>query len=99
LQQPDAIYSVLANGELPFPTVKLSDGTTVTIDQGSYAKYRQSPVRADRKKVFDAFWGMWKKYQGTFGATLTTQVMGEVFDAKVRHYPNSLAAAVFADNM
>ena len=99
LSQPGAIYSVLANAEAPFPTAKLSDGTTVTIDQGSYAKYRQSPVRADRKKVFDTFWGMWKKYEGTIGATLTTQVMGEVFNAKVRHYPNSLAAAVFADNM
>ena len=99
LSQPNAIYSVLANAEAPFPSVKLSDGSTVTIDQGSYSKYRQSPVRADRKRVFDAFWGMWKKYEGTLGATLTTQVMGEVFNAKVRHYPNSLAAAVFADNM
>lgn len=99
LSQPNAIYSVLANAEAPFPSVKLSDGSTVTIDQGSYSKYRQSPVRADRKLVFDTFWGMWKKYEGTLGATLTTQVMGEVFNAKVRHYPNALAAAVFADNM
>ncbi|HJW42639.1 MAG TPA: M3 family oligoendopeptidase [Rhizomicrobium sp.] len=99
LAQPDAIYSVLANAELPFPTVKLSDGQTVTIGQGTYSKYRQAANRDDRKKVFDAFWGMWKKYEGTLGATLTTQVMGEVFNAKVRHYPNSLAAAVFADNM
>jgi oligoendopeptidase F len=99
LGQPNATYSVLANGEVPFPSVTLSDGTVVTIDQGSYAKYRQSTVRADRKKVFDAFWGMWKKYEGTLGANLTTQVMGEVFNAKVRHYPNALAAAVFADNM
>ena len=65
----------------------------MTIGQGTYAKYRQSANRDDRKKVFDAFWGMWKKYEGTLGATLTTQVMGEVFNAKVRHYPNSLAAA------
>ncbi len=99
LSQPNAIYSVLANAEAPFPTVKLADGTTVTINQGSYSKYRQSANRADRKKVFDAFWGMWKKYEGTLGATLTTQVMGEVFNARVRHFPNSLAAAVFADNM
>ncbi|HEX4293602.1 MAG TPA: M3 family oligoendopeptidase [Rhizomicrobium sp.] len=99
LSQPDAIYSVLANGEVDFPTVTLSDGSKVTIGQGTYAKYRQSPNRADRKLVFDAFWGMWKKYEGTLGATLTTQVMAEVFNAKVRHYPNSLAAAVFADNM
>ena len=99
LSQPNSIYSVLANAEAPFPSVKLSDGTTVTIDQGSYSRYRQSAVRGDRKKVFDAFWGMWKKYEGTLGATLTAQVMGEVFNAKVRHYPNALSAAVFADNM
>jgi oligoendopeptidase F len=99
LQQPNAIYSVLANAEAPFPTVTLSDGSKVVVDQGSYSRLRQSPNRADRKKVFDAFWGMWKKYEGTLGATLTAQVMGEVFNAKVRHYPNSLSAAVFADNM
>jgi oligoendopeptidase F len=99
LSQPNSIYSVLANAEAPFPSITLSDGSKVTIDQASYLRYRQSPVRGDRKKVFDAFWSMWKKYEGTLGATLTAQVMGEVFNAKVRHYPNSLAAAVFADNM
>ena len=99
LAQPNAIYSVLANAEAPFPAITLADGTTVTIDQGSYSRYRQSADRGDRKQVFDAFWGMWKKYEGTLGATLTTQVMGEVFNARVRHFPSSLAAAVFADNM
>ncbi|HTP78540.1 MAG TPA: M3 family oligoendopeptidase [Rhizomicrobium sp.] len=99
LQQPGAIYSVLANGEVPFPTVTLSDGRKATLNQAGYQKYRQLANRADRKKVFDAFWGMWKKYEGTLGATLTTQVMGEVFNAKVRHFPNSLDAAVFVDNM
>jgi oligoendopeptidase F len=99
LSQPNAIYSVLANAEAPFPEVKLSDGKKVVIDQGRYSLYRQAPVRADRKKVFDAFWGMFKRYEGTFGATLTAQVMGEVFNAKVRHFPNSLSAAVFTDNM
>ena len=99
LSQPNAIFSVLANGELPFPTVTLADGSKVTINQGSYSKYRQLANRADRKKVFDAFWGMWAKYEGTFGASLTTQVMGEEFIAKSRHFPNALSAAVFADNM
>ncbi len=99
LAKPNAIYSVLANGEVAFPTVRLSDGSKVTIEQGTYPKYRQLPNRADRKIVFDAFWGTWKKYEGTLGATLATQVMGEYFNAKVRHYPNSLSAAVFADNM
>src|SRR5215469_13202843 len=74
LNQPDNIFSVLSNGELPFPSITLSDGTKIArLDQAAYAKYRQSPVRADRKKVFDTFWATFKKYEGTFGATLTTQ--------------------------
>lgn len=99
LAQPNAIYSQLANGELPFPTVTLSDGTKVVLDQAAYTKYRQSLNRADRKMVFDDFWHTFKGFQGTMGASLTAQVLGEVFEAKVRHFPNSLAAATFTDNM
>jgi oligoendopeptidase F len=100
LVQPDNIYSQLSNGELPFPSVTLADGTKVErLDQSAYTKYRQAPNRADRKLVFDAFWGTWKKYEGTFGAALNTQVQAEEFDAKVRHYPNALSDALFADNM
>ena len=100
LIQPNNIYSQLSNGEVPFPGVTLSDGTKVDrLDQAAYAKYRQAPNRADRKLVFDNFWGTWKKYEGTFGASLITQVLAEEFDAKVRHYPNALSDALFADNM
>jgi oligoendopeptidase F len=99
LAQPNAIYSQLANGELPRPVATLSDGTKVTLDQAAYSKYRTASNRADRKIVFDTFWPSFSAMQGTFGATLTTQVMGEVFDAKVRHFPDSLADATFVDNM
>jgi oligoendopeptidase F len=99
LAQPNAIYSQLANGELPRPEVTLSDGTKVKLDQAAYTKYRAASNRDDRKKVFDAFWPSFNAFNGTFGATLTTQVEAEVFDAKVRHFPNSLADATFADNM
>jgi oligoendopeptidase F len=99
LAQPNAVYSQLANGELPRPEVTLSDGTKVKLDQAAYTKYRTASNREDRKKVFDTFWPSFDAFHGTFGQTLTTQVQEEVFDAKVRHFPNSLADATFADNM
>ncbi len=106
LAQPNSIYSQLSNGELPFPPVTLSDGTKVEhLDQATYSKYRQSDNRADRKTVFDNFWKTWKGYEGTFGATLNTQVLAEEFDAKERKFvradgtSNALADALFADNM
>jgi oligoendopeptidase F len=71
----------------------------VRLDQSAYEKYRQSPNRADRKLVFDSFWGAWKAYESTDGAILTAGVMGNVFTAKARKYGNALAAALFPDNM
>jgi oligoendopeptidase F len=98
LAQPNNLYQALASGELPFDTVAI-DGQKVRLDQAAYAKYRQSPDRATRKMVFDTFWSTFKKYEGTFGQNLTSQVMGEEFTSKVRHFPNALSAALFADNM
>ncbi|MEQ1582070.1 MAG: oligoendopeptidase F [Steroidobacteraceae bacterium] len=99
LAQPSSIYGQLADAELPFPKVKLSDGTEVTLDQAAYTRYRESANRADRKVVFDAFWGKWREYQGTLGATLNTKVQGQVFASKVRKHETALGAALFADNI
>jgi oligoendopeptidase F len=99
LQQPGTVRQILANGELPLPTVTLSDGVKVKLDQAGYDKYRQSANRADRKLVFDTFWAAWTRYQGTLGGLLSAQVMGDSFSASARHFQNSLQAAQFADNM
>jgi oligoendopeptidase F len=98
LSQPNNVYQQLADAELPFPTVELS-GKKFRLDQASYTKYRSAASRADRKAVFDSFWGAWKSYQGTMGANLTTQVMGDVFMAKSRRFDSALDAALFSDNM
>jgi oligoendopeptidase F len=99
LQQPEAVYSLLSEGELPLPTVTLSSGIKVRLDPAAYDKYRQSSNRAERKLVFDAFWGAWNRYQNTLGAVLTAQVMGDVFSARARNFTSSLEAAQFPDNM
>lgn len=99
LRQAEGVYSVYADAEMKFPTVKLSDGSEVTIDQANYTRYRQARDRADRKLVFDSFWKTWKDYEGTFGANLSAHVAGHVFLARARKFPNALAAALFGDNM
>ncbi len=99
LQQPNAIFDALTLANMPYPMVKLSDSTEVMLDQSAYEKYRSSGNRADRRKVFDAFWKAFSDYQDTLGASLTTQIMGDVFAAKARKYPNALSAALSPDNM
>ena len=99
LNQPNNVYDILASAELPWKTIKLSDGTEVRLDQAMYGKYRQAPERADRKLVFDTFWGVWKDYEETMGANLNAEVVGNIFEARARKFPNALSAALFYDNM
>jgi oligoendopeptidase F len=99
LSQPNNVFQQLADAELPYPTIELSGGRKVRLNQAAYTKYRSEPSRADRKAVFDAFFGAYKGYQGTMGANLATQNMGDVFTAKSRRFEGSLEAALFSDNM
>ena len=87
-------YGMLANADMPWPKVKLSDGTEVTVDQSAYTKYRSLSNRADRKVVFDAFWGKWKEFERTFGVTFYEQLKKDAVLAKVRNYPDSLTQAL-----
>ena len=99
LAQPSALHSQFSNAELPVPTVTLSDGSAVRLTQPAFQKTRQSAVRADRQLVFDGYFGTWKKFEGTAGSMLTTQVMGDHFTARARHFDSALQAAQFPDNM
>jgi oligoendopeptidase F len=49
--------------------------------------------------VFDEYFGTWKKFEGTAGSMLTTQVMGDHFTARARHFDSALQSAQFPDNM
>ncbi|HEV7815833.1 MAG TPA: M3 family oligoendopeptidase, partial [Janthinobacterium sp.] len=94
-----SIYLTLASSEMPWPTVKLSDGSEVKLDQAAYTKYRELDNRADRKLVFGAFWGKWKEFERTFGETLYGQLKSDAAYAQVRHYPDSLTAALDSNNL
>lgn len=93
------IYSVFANSEVPWPTVTLSTGEEVTVNQANYAKYRTVQSREDRKEIFDAFWGTWNTYENTFGQNLNTHVKAHIFNAKTRKYESALASALAGDNI
>lgn len=97
LGQPQQIYSLYANASIPWPTVKLSDGTELKVDQAGYSRGRQLANSDDRKLVFDTFWGAWKQYENGMGATLNAQVQGAVFNARARKYDGVLEASMFSN--
>jgi oligoendopeptidase F len=96
---PSSIYGVFSNAEMPYPEIKLSDGTTTTLTKAEYSRYRAAPNRADREAVFRAFWGAFDKFKGTFGTQLYANVKKNMFYARTRGYESSLHGALNKDNI
>jgi oligoendopeptidase F len=93
------VHGVLSNADLPYPTIKLSSGQSVRLDASAYTLNRQLPNRADRDKVFTAFFGALKTYERTMGATLAAAVKSHLFEKRVRHFDSALESALFSDNI
>ena len=96
---PSALYGILANADMPWPTIKLSDGSEARLDQAGYTRWRSAPNRADRQAVFEAFWKKMRDYERTFGVALFSQVKADWFNASTRKYSSSLAYALDGSNI
>ena len=99
LTGPRDIRMLLASTDIPRPTVTLSTGAKVRLDDQGYTIARDAPNRADRKLVFDTFWPSYSAFESSLGSALGAQVKGAMFRAKARHYDNSIQAALAATNV
>jgi len=99
LRAPSQTYSVFANADLPWPTITLSDGEEVYLNQSGYTKYRGVDNREDRRAVFEAFWGKLGEYKNTMGQVLLSEVEANVFQSQMRNYDNILDWALSDDNL
>ena len=99
LSGPQDIREQLASSDIPRPTVKLSDGREIRLDDQGYQQGRTAPNRADRKLVFDRYWASYKAFENSLGAGLAAQAKGALFAAKARHYDSALQAALDGSNL
>jgi len=99
LAGPQDIRDQLAASDMPRPTVRLSDGKDVRLDDQGYTLARSAPNRDDRKLVFDKFWASYKAFENSLGAALGARVKGAMFTAKARHYDSPLQAALDGSNI
>ena len=99
LSGPSDISEQLRSSDIPRPTVKLSDGREVRLDDQGYTNARSAQNRADRKLVFDKFWGSYKAFENSLGTSLAARVQGSIFSSKARNYKSSLDAALSDSNL
>ncbi len=97
LSQPQEIYGLLANADLPWPVITVR-GRKMTLDQETYVKLREDGDPKVRDLVFKSFWPVFKSFQRTIGAIYVAHLRGVVFDARAHRYDDSLQAKLSTDN-
>jgi len=96
---PSSTYSLIANSDIPWPTITLSDGEEALIDTQGYGRVRGSQSRDDRKLAFDTYWGKWGEYRNSVGMVLNSHVQTQVGLAKARNYDSVLQRELHQDNL
>jgi oligoendopeptidase F len=96
---PSTTFGILSNADFPYPTVTLSNGKTVKLDQAAFADLRGLPNRGDREKVMSAFFNALGSFSRTFGTTMNTEVQKVLFYTKVRRYKSALETELDGPNI
>jgi oligoendopeptidase F len=96
---PQTTYGVLANADLPYPTVQLSSGEAIRLDAAGFDRARQSPVREDRVEAFRAFYGAVRGFERTSGTTLYAALRAHAFEQEAHRFGSTLEAALFRDDV
>jgi len=93
------IYGILANADFPYPTITLSDGRAIKVDQAGYGELRTLPNRDDRRAAMQAFFTALGGFGRTFGTTMNANVQKLNFFAKSRKYASDLEVALDGPNI
>jgi oligoendopeptidase F len=96
---PSNVYTIFSNADFPYPSVTLSDGRTVKLDQSAFNDLRAHPNRADREKVMSAFFTSLGGFSRTYGTTMNAGVQKALFFSKARKYESTLQMALDGPNI
>src|SRR5258706_12366030 len=67
--QAGTIYRILANSDMPWPTIKLADGKEGKLNQSAYRKSREASNGADGTKSYPSVFGKFKEFGRAFRTT------------------------------
>ncbi len=93
------VYGIFTNAEMPRKEITLSTGEKVKLTSSGFTRNRTAENRADRKLVFEKFFGGYGEFEKTIGANLAGHVKGDFVRAKVKNYSTALEAALNRNNI
>ncbi|HKY99568.1 MAG TPA: oligoendopeptidase F [Rhabdochlamydiaceae bacterium] len=92
-------FSSFNNADLKFPAVEDSLGNMRELTHGKYLLYLQEKDRKLREGAFKNLHRSFLGYENTLCELINGQVQGHLFEAKARHYPSCLEAALFPNQI
>ena len=92
-------YYNLTNADSHFEYVKNDEGQDVLLTETNYVHLLQSKNSKVRKNVFEKYYDFYEKHKNTISTMYASQVKQDEVVSKIRKYPSSLVASLYADNI
>jgi oligoendopeptidase F len=97
---PSHTYSMLADADVQFPTVTLSDGREIVASHANYTQGLHSlRLQEDREKLFKAHFSVYDGSPNTFAAIYAGVLQRDWFLSRSRRYTSCLEAKLDDDNI
>ena len=96
---PDAIFSMLDDADIKYPSVKDEDGHEVQLTKQRVVKLLESSDPRVRKDAHNAFYSVYRDHTNTLGASLASAVNTDLFYIKTRKYETCLESALDGNNI
>src|SRR5437762_4305002 len=95
----DDTFSQLTDVDMKFGVLSDEAGRERALTQSSFSSFLVKRDPELRKRAFHQFYSEFQDHQYTLAASLAYSVKADVFRARARHYPSTLEAALFPDDM
>jgi oligoendopeptidase F len=97
---PAQAYTMLADADVKFPTVTLSNGREMVASHANLSQGLHTlRLQDDREKLFKAHFTVYDEYPNTYAAIYNGVLQKDWFTARARHYESSLDAKLDDDNI
>src|SRR5206468_3849068 len=95
----DDTFSQLTDADMKFGVLTDETGREAPLTQSSFSSFLVKRDHELRRRAFHQFYAEFQDHQYTLAASLAYAVKADVFQARARHYPSALEAALFPDDV
>jgi len=97
---PAQTYTMMADADVKFPTVTLSDGSEVVASHANYSHGLHSlREQRDRESLFKAHFTVYDQFPNSYAAIYNGVLQKDWFSARSRRYESALEAKLDDDNI